>query len=291
MLEPGSHGAAPPLRQPAVAAGGRWVELIACPEASMVQRYTMAAREGVEYELLLTALWNAGALGVWEWGDRLVSWFPDTTSSVPPGGRWELEPERDWLAEWKAGLGPVRIGRLTLTPSWLVAGEPGACDILVDPGMAFGSGHHATTRLCLAALERADLTGRRVLDVGTGSGVLAIAAARLGAEAVVAVDVDPDAVTVAARNAARNELRVDLRVGSLDAVTSDEAFDVVVANLSSDLVSGMAADLLALTVPGGLLIVGGIAAENADAVSRQFGAEHVSVETEDEWAALTLSLT
>lgn len=252
-----------------------------------MHRYTMAAGEGVEYELLLAALWNAGALGVWERGDRLIAWYPECRRNVPPGGQWEPEPDRDWLAEWKAGLGPVRIGRLTLTPSWHPAGQPGTCHIVLDPGMAFGSGHHATTRLCLTALERSDLTGRRVLDVGTGSGVLALAAARLGAHEVVAVDVDPDAVAVAARNAARNELPLDLRVGSLDVVSKAPPFDVVVANLSSDLVLDLAADFLAVTVPGGLVTVSGIGVERIGMVLREFGAGLMNVDMEDEWAALT----
>ncbi len=254
----------------------------------MAQRYTIAAGEGVEYELLLAALWNAGALGVWERGDQVIAWYPEPRCNVPPGGQWEPEPDRDWLVEWKAGLGPVRIGRLTLTPSWHAAGQGGAFRIVLDPGMAFGSGHHATTRLCLSALERSALTGRRVLDVGTGSGVLALAAARLGAEEVVAVDVDPDAVAVAASNAARNELPLDLRVGSLDVATKDAPFDVVVANLSSELVLDLAADFLAVTVPRGLVIVSGIGIERVGMVLRQFGAGLVNVDMEDEWAALTL---
>ncbi|MFN2555497.1 MAG: 50S ribosomal protein L11 methyltransferase [Nitriliruptorales bacterium] len=255
----------------------------------MVQRYTIAAAEGVEGELLAAALWNAGTLGVWEHGDRLVAWFPEATSTVPAGGQWEPEPDRDWLAEWKAGFEPVRIGRLTLTPSWHTTERPGEFTIVLDPGMAFGTGHHATTRLCLIALEGTELSGRRVLDIGTGSGVLALAAKRLGAAEVVAVDVDPDAVAVAASNAARNQLSVDLRVGSLEAVAHDAPFDVVVANLSSDLVLKLAADILAVTIPGGLVIVSGLLMEKMGIVSRGFGAQLLTVDREDEWAALTLS--
>lgn len=256
----------------------------------MTQRYTIAAGEGVEHELLLAGLWDAGALGLWEHGDLVVAWFPEATSSVPPGGRWEAEPDRDWLAEWRVGLEPVRLGRLTVTPSWHAAAACGPCTIVLDPGMAFGSGHHATTRLCLAALERADLSARRVLDVGTGSGVLAIAAARLGAEEVIAVDVDPDAVAVAAGNATRNDVSVDLRIGSVDAVAEDGAFDVVVANLSSDIVLSLAADLLTLTASDGFLIVSGLGRSRCETVGRalrQLGAELVAVGVEDEWVALT----
>ncbi|MDQ3931925.1 MAG: 50S ribosomal protein L11 methyltransferase [Actinomycetota bacterium] len=258
----------------------------------MTQRYTIAASKGVEQELLLDALWSAGALGVWERGQVVVAWFPETIVSVPPGGRWEPEPERDWLAEWKTGLEPVRLGRLTLTPSWHPAARAGPCTVVIDPGMAFGTGHHATTRLCLSALERADLTAKRVLDVGTGSGVLAIAAARLGAEEVVAVDVDPDAVSVAAMNATRNEVAVDVRLGSLEAAWEDGPFDIVVANLSTDLVLRSAAALLALTVPDGLLVVSGIASIRNRPVRdalRKLDAKLLTLDVDDEWAALTVS--
>lgn len=258
----------------------------------MTQRYTTAASQGVAQELLLDALWSAGALGVWERDQVVVAWFPEATASAPPGGRWEPEPERDWLAEWKNGLGPVRLGRLTVTPSWHPAAHSNACTVVLDPGMAFGTGHHATTRLCLSALERADLSAKRVLDVGTGSGVLAIAAARLGAEEVVAVDVDPDAVSVASMNAARNHVAVDVRVGSLDVVWEDGPFDLVVANLSTDLVLRSAASLLALTGPDGLLVVSGIASARyrliRDAL-RRLVAKLLAVEVDDGWVALTVS--
>lgn len=258
----------------------------------MALRYTIATGAGVEYELRLAALWAAGALGVWEREDLLVAWFPERTLNAPPGGRWEPEPERDWLAAWKAGLEPVRIGRLTLTPSWHPAAHSGTHTVVLDPGMAFGTGHHATTRLCLTALERADLTGRRVLDVGTGSGVLAIAAARLGADEVVAVDVDSAAVAVAGANAVRNAVTVDLRVGSLDAVAEDRPFDAVVANLSTDLVLSLAPALLAVTAPGGLLILGGIGAAGCETVGgtlRQLGGNPLAVDVDDEWVALAVS--
>lgn len=258
----------------------------------MTQRYTIEAGEGVDQELLVDALWSAGAVGVWERGQDVVAWFPEATRSVPPGGRWEPEPDRDWLTEWKDGLEPVRLGRLTLTPSWHPAAHSRACTVVLDPGMAFGTGHHATTRLCLSVLERADVSGRRILDVGTGSGVLAIAAARLGATEVVAVDVDPEAVSVAALNADRNQVVVDFRVGSLEVALEDGPFDIVVANLSTDLVLGSAAALLTLTVPGGLLVVSGVAAtrrQKAADVFRGLGAKLLAAEVEHEWAALTVS--
>ncbi|MDP8961915.1 MAG: 50S ribosomal protein L11 methyltransferase [Actinomycetota bacterium] len=258
----------------------------------MTQRYTIAASGGVEQELLLDALWSAGALGVWERGQHIVAWFPEATRRAPPGGRWEPEPDRDWHAEWKAGLEPVRLGRLTITPSWHPDAHSGPCTVVLDPGMAFGTGHHATTRLCLSVLERADLSARRVLDVGTGSGVLAIAAARLGAKEVVAIDVDPEAVSAAAMNAARNQVAVDVRVGSLEAAAEDEPFDIVVANLSTELVLGSAAALLALTVPDGLLVVSGFAAAQCGTVAdalRRLGAKLLTPDMQDEWAALTVS--
>ncbi len=163
-------------------------------------RYTLPVEVGAPRERLTARLWAAGAIGVWEQVDAVVAWFEDRQADVPPGGRWEDEPARDWQSEWKAGIAPVHAGRTVVVPSWLVddyvAGDlaghvpqPDEIRIVLDPGGAFGSGHHATTTLCLQMLQDAVTGGAAVLDVGTGTGVLAIAAALLGAGAVCGVDV------------------------------------------------------------------------------------------------------
>ncbi len=251
----------------------------------MTHRYTVRPGDA-DREVLLAALWTAGAVGVWERDDELVAWFPEPVPDVPGGGRWEAEPDRDWSQAWKAGLEPVEVGRLVVAPSWTDPRPPDA--ILIDPGMAFGTGHHATTRLCLAALQQLDLSGARVLDAGTGTGVLAIAAARLGAAHVVAVDTDPDAVAAARANAARNRVDVDVRTAIVDAAPAGQ-FDVVVANLLTDVVIELAWHLLAVTVPGGTLIVSGISVERADEVAAcltDLGADVTAVDAEGGWVAI-----
>lgn len=240
--------------------------------------------------MLAASLWTAGAVGVWERDDELVAWFPSRDVDVPPRGRWEHEPDRDWTADWKAGLEPVTVGAVTVAPSWLAGGgrsggDGGSTTVVIDPGMAFGTGHHATTRLCLAELQRVGVAERRVLDVGTGSGVLAIAAALLGASAVAGVDTDPDAVRVARENADRNGVRLELRTGSVGAV--ERPCDVVVANLVTDTILALAADLLAATAD--VLITSGISRGRAAQVADRFhelgAATHTTVE--GDWAAVT----
>ncbi|MFA9432361.1 50S ribosomal protein L11 methyltransferase [Egicoccus sp. AB-alg2] len=224
-------------------------------------RYELPSDPGAA-ELLAAHLWAAGALGVWERPTTLVAWFREPTPAVPPGGSWADEPDRDWQAEWKATIRPVRAGRFAVVPTWLADEHrpvPGESTIVLDPGRAFGSGHHATTTLCLELLDRLDLTDTEVADVGCGTGILAIAAARLGAD-VFAVDIDPDAVAVTADNARANDVTVRTAVASVDAL--GDGVDVVVANLVTDVVADLAAGLV--RAAGRALVVSGITVERHD---------------------------
>jgi ribosomal protein L11 methyltransferase len=239
-------------------------------------------------EALAGLLWAAGAVGVWERPDRLVAWFLHREASVPAGGTWSDEPDRDWQAEWKATIRPVRAGRIVVVPSWLASEHRPADDeltLVIDPGRAFGTGHHPTTVLCLEALDGLDLAGRTVADVGCGTGVLAIAAARRGAEAV-AVDVDPEAVGVARANAARNDAAVEVHEGGVEVLTGP--VDIVVANLVTDVIVGIADRLAAATRD--LIIVSGIASERGPEVETALtavGVEVRDVRTRDGWVAVT----
>jgi ribosomal protein L11 methyltransferase len=242
--------------------------------------------EVAEREVAAARLLALGAHGVWERPGEVVAWFDAPDVEVPDGGRWEVEPDRDWQAEWKADLRPVHAGRVAVVPSWLAAEHEPAPDeltLVLDPGRAFGSGHHATTVLCLELLDELDLEGRTVADVGCGSGVLAIAAARRGAR-VVAVDVDEAAVEVTRENAARNQAALDVRHGSVEVL--DGPVDVLVANLLTDTVAQLAA---ALAAAGAVLIVSGITAERRqvalDAL-RAAGAELEDVRERDGWIAV-----
>jgi len=183
--------------------------------------------------------------------------------------------EEDWADAWKSHYQTQRIGRrLTIKPSWLeYTPAPDELIIELDPGMAFGTGLHPTTRLCLRALEDFVTPAMtQILDLGTGSAILAIGAARLGGPdlRVWALDVDPVAVAVAAENVARNGLADQIAVdaGSLDpAVPPPRQYDLIVANILARVIIDLAPALAAVLVPGGVVITSGILAERGDEVS------------------------
>jgi ribosomal protein L11 methyltransferase len=173
-------------------------------------------------------------------------------------------PGDDWAARSQAELEPITVGGVTIAPPWAVTPDLPAQSphlIVIQPSMGFGTGHHASTRLCLQSLQTGPLAGAAVLDVGTGSGVLAIAAWRLGAAVVVGVDVDPDALASARENLDLNGAagRIDLRELSVSeaAATLGRRFDVIVANLTGGLICREAATFGALAVPGARLIASG----------------------------------
>ena len=167
--------------------------------------------------------------------------------------------EEDWLESWKAQFTPLRIGRFLVRPSWSDArADSLAIEIVLDPGMAFGTGLHPTTQQCLIALSTIPLDGKSVLDVGTGSGILAIAAAKRGATPVVAVDNDSISVEAARENTTRNAVMIPVGEGSAADVPG--RFDVVIANIVSPVLQLIARDLVARLAPKGMLIVTGISA-------------------------------
>lgn len=206
--------------------------------------------------LHIAALEDAGLLGLVEQSGRVTAYFDRRADGLPLPGRWERVPERDWNAVWKAGLRPVTVGGLTIAPPWIP--HPGA--LVIEPGQAFGTGHHETTSACLGALQERPLDGARVLDVGTGTGVLALAARRLGAADVLGVDTDPVAVATARRNATVNGLAVRVLDGSVEAAPG--RYDVVVANLDTRTLVALATALAARVRPGGRLIASGVAVEH-----------------------------
>lgn len=200
----------------------------------------------------------------------------------------------DWARRTQADLPAIRVGRIIVAPPWDLP-APEKIDghsilVEIEPSRGFGTGHHQSTRLCLLLLQGRQLSGRTVIDVGTGSGVLAIAAARLGAGRVVAFDVDPDAVENAQENAARNDVAgiVDVAVLDLSAATLPPA-DVVTANLTGTLLQRHAADLLRLTRRGGVVIVSGFTEEESDRVLAAFSPREASASAEEEgWVAYAI---
>ena len=203
--------------------------------------------------------------------------------------------DEDWARRSQEHLQPVTVGRITVSPNPQSIRNPqstirNTIDIVIVPSMGFGTGHHATTRLCLAALQTIDLTDRVVLDVGTGSGVLAIAADRLGAARALGIDSDADAIQSARENLDLNPeaRRVTFEIVDLAARALPPA-DVVTANLTGALLVRSAPALLAAVRPGGTLILSGIQSHERDDVRQAFAAAVVCWERdEDGWAGLAV---
>jgi len=203
-------------------------------------------------------------------------------------------PDEDWAARSQAALTPILIGNVTVAPPWAVTDEmrasaPGPV-IVIQPSMGFGTGHHASTRLCLRLLQDVRLAGKSVVDVGTGSGVLAIAASLVGAVAVVGVDFDPDALTNARENLELNgpAARVDFRGHDLSGESGvlAGAFDLILANLTGGLLCRSGEALAALARPGASLIASGFQTHELDEVTAALGRTgwHLTSQlTEQDW--------
>jgi len=268
--------------------------------------------EGEARDLLLAALDEAHATAIQELDDRWVAFFAtaadrDQAAAVLPGPvpavvRTEVVdvPDDDWARRSQRNLTPIRVGRFLVTPPWAVGAEPGAgpagertITIVIQPSMGFGTGHHATTRLCLDLLQRIDVAGKTVMDVGTGSGVLALAAHALGARTVVAVDDDSDAIESARENLALNCVAegIDLRLGDFRGMSQPDAgWDVVTANLTGGLLIRGAEVLAAAVAPGGTLVVSGVTLDEEAGVVAAFAPRLTPVArvAEDEWVGSVL---
>lgn len=184
---------------------------------------------------------------------------------------WTVEEvaEQNWVRLTQSQFDPIRVSeRLWIVPSWHAAPDPAAVNLVLDPGMAFGTGSHATTRLCLEWLERNVRSGCSVLDYGCGSGILAIAAARLGAGTVAGVDIDPLAVEAARANAERNGVMATFH-DSAQPVAG--AYDLVVANILSNPLRLLAPAICAHVRRGGRLALSGILREQADEIMTIYG--------------------
>jgi len=226
--------------------------------------------------------------------DRL-SWLaeivPGLSARLP-----ELRTVRqeDWAEGWKQHFGLLHIGqRLVVKPTWEpYRARPREAVVNLDPGMAFGTGTHETTRLCLEALARtfdAPRPPRRVLDVGTGSGILAIAAAALGAERVLACDIEEEACRVATENAAANGVSAKLEITGRPLSQLEDGFDLVLANILAEENIRLAPELVRRLAPAGVLILSGILRERESLVSKAFEAfslEGPEISRREEWVCL-----
>jgi ribosomal protein L11 methyltransferase len=252
-------------------------------------------------ELAADRLWSAGALGLEERGDDpvlVLAGFADeatarAAASLESGATVESIDDDSWADEWRAYARPTRIGDVLVQPAWLPldAEHDAPVVITIEPGRVFGHGGHASTVLALAALWDEPLDGAFVLDVGTGTGVLAIAATRRGAARVVATDIDPDALDVCTANATRNGVGARVRAVQEDVSAFAATFDTVVANLLAVTLRELARDLVRVVVPGGSLVLSGMLDAQVDAVVEEFvdaGCSLRAVHRRDGWAAVVL---
>jgi len=224
--------------------------------------------------------------------------------------------DEDWARRSQENLKPITVGRITVAPPWAINQGPSAprpkpsalespersaletprpsdIEVVILPSMGFGTGHHVTTRLCLAALQTIDLTGRGVLDVGTGSGVLAIAAVRLGAAHALGIDYDADAVQSARDNLDLNPEAREVRFETMDLANAAlTPAEVVTANLTAALLIRSAPALLTAVRPGGTLILSGIQSHEDVQVRQAFSGTDVCWERdEDGWVGLAVKKT
>jgi len=260
------------------------------------------AREAVEY-----ALMEAGALGTETTDHTVTGYFAELperervrselfealriynlpSSSVRDMNLREVE-DRDWLEEWKQNWQPVEVGRFIIAPPWAELGDVhDRLIIRIEPGMAFGTGTHETTRLCLNAIQK-HFTGGSFLDVGTGTGILAIAAAKLFPEArVEACDTDEVALAIARENAAANHVSIDFRAGSINDTTASA--DLCCANLTADVIAPMLPALIGATC--GKLILSGILETQIELVRAGLhacGVDDFEVAQDGEWVAFII---
>jgi len=201
-----------------------------------------------------------------EVGERVSAQVPESACAT------RSLAEESWASAWKEHWRPTRVGRVVVCPTWLDF-APGADDLLIrlDPEMAFGTGAHESTRLCLAALQKIVKLGDRVLDLGCGTGVLAIAAVMLGAAEAVAVDNDPIAAQTTRRNADRNGCGPSVLALVGDACRSVRGpYDVAVANIDVSIVGRLVAEVAPLIPPGGHYVAGGLIAPQEEQVRAAF---------------------
>ncbi len=223
-------------------------------------------------------------------------WHLHVIHPLPPA-RFRLLQDEDWLHVWKRFYRPIPIGRgLLIVPAWMDPPQGNRTVILIEPGTAFGTGMHPSTRLCLEALEYLVRPGEPLIDLGCGSGILAIAAAKLGARPVLAADIEPNALEETRNNALRNRVEDHIHVfqGSVDEILSGEApilqAPVVVANIFAEVLAELLDQGLArLVTPHGHLVLSGILEEREGLVQRAAESQHLSLVNraqEGEWVCL-----
>jgi ribosomal protein L11 methyltransferase len=257
-----------------------------------------------EVELASDVLWSLGVVAIEERivddGVELWTSLGDDLDAVTLAAEqrldrwlWRLTEIDESIADtWRAHAVPVHIdGDLVICPAWIAfEPEPGVTVLRIEPGSTFGLGDHPTTMLSMRSLRAALFDGATVLDVGAGSGVLAIGACLLGAASAMAIDIAPASVPITRDNAAANGVADRVRASTTPLVEVDGAFDIVVANILAPTLIELAEDLRRVVAPNGVLIVSGVLADRHDHVEEALLPLHrTHRETMDGWAAITLS--
>ncbi|WP_044406332.1 50S ribosomal protein L11 methyltransferase [Thiomicrospira microaerophila] len=206
----------------------------------------------------------------------------------PSAYKFELIEDKDWIREWMDQFKPMPFGdNLWIVPSWLEAPNPDAVNLLLDPGLAFGTGTHPTTAMCLTWLDQHPPLNKSVIDYGCGSGILAIAAAKLGAKQVKGTDIDPQAITASQDNAQRNSVPIAF---ALVKDFNAEPVDLLIANILAGPLKELAAEFQRLVKPGGQLVLSGLLASQADDLIAHYhdvGFNLNQLDTRDDWGCLS----
>ncbi len=203
---------------------------------------------------------------------------------------WEQLEDKDWEREWMENYHAIRCGeRLWICPSWQQPPEPDKVNLMLDPGLAFGTGTHPTTFMCMQWIDQQDFTGLDIVDYGCGSGILGIATLLMGARKVIGVDIDPQALLATTENAKRNNLPEDAMPVFLPKDCPQIKADIMLANILAGPLAELAPTLNAMTKIGGKICLSGILAIQADAVKKAYAAwfDFDPIATQEEWVRLT----
>lgn len=229
--------------------------------------------------------------------DRLTERIRELPESGIDVGPCEITVRRveesDWASAWRSFFKPVEVGNVLIRPSWEeIEAKPGQIVVDIDPGMAFGTGNHPTTQLCIELLQKYVKGGERMLDAGTGSAILSIAAAKLGVADIIATEIDSVAVESAIKNAEYNGVSSKIKVfhtGSPASVT--DKVDLAVANIIADIIIKLSQEFADVVVPGGIIILSGVITARADEVVACMegkGFDFIEKTTDDDWVAIVM---
>jgi len=234
----------------------------------------------------ITALFNADVNT-----QQINQHLAQTIANYTASHHWEIVEDKDWEREWMQRYHPIHCGGdLWICPSWRTPPEPDAVNVLLDPGLAFGTGTHPTTLMCLQWLAKVDVSGSTVIDYGCGSGILGIAALKRGAGQVIAVDIDPQALLATRANAERNGIAGDRIATFLPESAPQQTASLVFANILAGPLVMLAPQLLSLTAPGGQLCLSGILASQGETVLAAYSqqCQVLNRHQQDQWLQLGL---